>query len=383
MATRFANPVRSYALDTLEQIQSHTGNGDSELARALFPSNLSTAAKRVASNLNLNWNPSEASFARLAQLVSVLPVLGGADADYFMLVFGLRLVKADPLDRLFAIEERLSLMQRVAYVAWYGLSGDRMLDRAASWLRTSLENEESLSEDEYLDPYPETSAMKEATAWKTRARSCIQAIENIAAIASLINFIAFLTGGKYRTLFERILRIRVVPRSRSSPMSNANFEYMNRELVWRSLTDFMSYMIPLVNLVRIRRKMMVAGTAFTRSILKRIQEPKTPSSKTANSAIETTSEANQPNATEDKDLETALLLKMEQIEEPENACPLCVDAGRWEDVKRVGGTSRIVARSNACICCLYCYYCLKAAVMEDDEYACGVCGERVEKVVLC
>ncbi|KAJ3242738.1 hypothetical protein HDU78_001176 [Chytriomyces hyalinus] len=219
MATRFTHPVRSYALDTLEQIQSHTGNGDSELARALFPSSLSTAAKRVASNLNLNWNPSEASFARLAQLVSVLPVLGGADADYFMLVFGLRLVKADPLDRVFAIEERLTLMQRVAYVAWYGLSGDRLLDRAASWLRTSLENEESLSDDEYLDPYPvsasfirtkvrmysdlaclgfaqETSAMKEATAWKTRARSCIQAIENIAAIASLINFIAFLAGGK-------------------------------------------------------------------------------------------------------------------------------------------------------------------------------------------
>ncbi|KAJ3389305.1 peroxisome assembly protein (Peroxin-2) [Chytriomyces hyalinus] len=166
-------------------------------------------------------------------------------------------------------------MQRLGYVAWYGLSGDRLLDRGASWLRTSLENDESLSDDEFLDPYPETSLIKDTAAWKTRARSCIQSIENIPAIASLINFIAFLTGGKYRTLFERILRIRVVPRSRSSPMSNANFEYMNR--------DFMSYMIPLVNLVRIRRKMMVAGTAFTRSILKRIQEPKTASSKTANS----------------------------------------------------------------------------------------------------
>lgn len=62
----------------------------------------------------------------------------------------------------------------------------------------------------------------------------------------------FLINGRYRTLLDRILRLRL-----SSPSNHlsrqVSFEYLNRQLVWHSFTEFLLFLLPLVGITRWRR----------------------------------------------------------------------------------------------------------------------------------
>ncbi len=52
---------------------------------------------------------------------------------------------------------------------------------------------------------------------------------------SILNFLAFLFDGKYVSLVNRILGMRLFYRS-SSARRHVSFEYMNRQLVWHGFT---------------------------------------------------------------------------------------------------------------------------------------------------
>jgi peroxin-2 len=55
----------------------------------------------------------------------------------------------------------------------------------------------------------------------------------------------------YRTLLERLLSIRLVYlRSRLS--RQVSFEFMNQQIAWAALSDFMLFLLPLINFGRIR-----------------------------------------------------------------------------------------------------------------------------------
>ena len=72
------------------------------------------------------------------------------------------------------------------------------------------------------------------------------------SIAALLSFLVFLVNGRYRTLADRILRLRLV--SPSNQISReVSFEYLNRQLVWHAFTEFLLFLLPLVGISRWRR----------------------------------------------------------------------------------------------------------------------------------
>lgn len=72
------------------------------------------------------------------------------------------------------------------------------------------------------------------------------------SIAAFVSFLVFLVNGRYRTLVDRILRMRLTPPS-AQASREVSFEYLNRQLVWHAFTEFLLFLLPLVGIGRWRR----------------------------------------------------------------------------------------------------------------------------------
>ena len=83
----------------------------------------------------------------------------------------------------------------------------------------------------------------------SRLSSTASTTHSIAAFAS---FLVFLLNGRYRTLTDRILRLRLAPPT-SQTSREVSFEYLNRQLVWHAFTEFLLFLLPLVGISRWRR----------------------------------------------------------------------------------------------------------------------------------
>ncbi|KAL1303877.1 hypothetical protein AAFC00_000331 [Neodothiora populina] len=70
--------------------------------------------------------------------------------------------------------------------------------------------------------------------------------------AGLVSFLVFLYNGKYRTLVDRLLQMRLTPKS-ARTSREVSFEYLNRQLVWHAFTEFLLFLLPLVGIARWRR----------------------------------------------------------------------------------------------------------------------------------
>ncbi|KAI9806382.1 MAG: peroxisome assembly protein (Peroxin-2) [Phylliscum demangeonii] len=70
--------------------------------------------------------------------------------------------------------------------------------------------------------------------------------------AALLSFIVFLVEGRYRTLLDRILGLRLAPAT-DQVRRQISFEYLNRQLVWHAFTEFLLFVLPLVGIRRWRR----------------------------------------------------------------------------------------------------------------------------------
>ncbi|ETI25199.1 hypothetical protein G647_04572 [Cladophialophora carrionii CBS 160.54] len=72
------------------------------------------------------------------------------------------------------------------------------------------------------------------------------------SIAAFFSFLVFIVNGRYRTLTDRLLRLRLA--SPSNQVSReVSFEYLNRQLVWHAFTEFLLFLLPLVGISRWRR----------------------------------------------------------------------------------------------------------------------------------
>ncbi|KAK9718291.1 peroxisome assembly protein (Peroxin-2) [Basidiobolus ranarum] len=90
----------------------------------------------------------------------------------------------------------------------------------------------------------------------------IQVIEKAFKAMSLVNYLYFMYTGKYRTLIERVLSMRLVY-ARREVTRNVSFEFLNRQLVWHAFTEFLMFLVPLVNLERLKNtvvKKIFGGT---------------------------------------------------------------------------------------------------------------------------
>lgn len=72
------------------------------------------------------------------------------------------------------------------------------------------------------------------------------------SIAAFASFLVFVVNGRYRTVLDRILRLRLVPPTNHASRE-ISFEYLNRQLVWHAFTEFLLFFLPLVGISRWRR----------------------------------------------------------------------------------------------------------------------------------
>ncbi|GAA5997243.1 pex2/pex10/pex12 family protein [Rhodotorula paludigena] len=93
--------------------------------------------------------------------------------------------------------------------------------------------------------------------WKRTAWEVLSLAERFSAVLGLANFLVFLYNGRYRTLIDRVLKMRLVYSQRSF-VPNVSFEFLNRQLVWEAFTEFLLFLLPLVNLHRLRLRLSKA-----------------------------------------------------------------------------------------------------------------------------
>ncbi|KAI1804686.1 Pex12 amino terminal region-domain-containing protein [Daldinia bambusicola] len=77
-------------------------------------------------------------------------------------------------------------------------------------------------------------------------------ITTLHSVAAFASFLAFLLHGRYRTILDRVLRMRLAPPT-SQVSREVSFEYLNRQLVWHAFTEFLLFVLPLVGINRWRR----------------------------------------------------------------------------------------------------------------------------------
>ncbi|EMC99465.1 hypothetical protein BAUCODRAFT_337449 [Baudoinia panamericana UAMH 10762] len=191
-------------------------------------------------------------------------------------------------------------------------------------------------------------------------------------IAAFTSFLVFLYNGQYRTLTDRLLRLRLLPSSNATSRE-VSFEYLNRQLVWHAFTEFLLFLLPLVGISRWRRWVARAWKKAKSSITR----------------LRTgTSSAGQDEAEDGQKGELAFL--------PERTCAICYHdqnptAGRSEqDVISAGANSGIIGNASTDITnpyeaipcgCVYCFVCLAQRIEaeEGEGWICLRCGELVKE----
>ncbi|CBF74795.1 hypothetical protein AN4056.2 [Aspergillus nidulans FGSC A4] len=233
----------------------------------------------------------------------------------------------------------------------YGLltvGGRYAWDKWESWLISR--------EGGYEEPSPEVRSLSRITNFLSTTHS----------IAAFFSFLIFLVDGRYRTLIDRLLRMRLTPPS-AQASREVSFEYLNRQLVWHAFTEFLLFLLPLVGISRWRRWVSRAW-------------------RKAMSAIRSTSV--DEDEVSEKQGELAFL--------PERSCAICYKANNTATTETEviaaasSGAGGIIGSAQTDITnpyetipcgCIYCFVCIvqKLEGEEGEGWVCLRCGELVKK----
>lgn len=190
-------------------------------------------------------------------------------------------------------------------------------------------------------------------------------------VASLASFLVFLVNGRYRTLTDRILRLRLAPTSHSTSRE-VSFEYLNRQLVWHAFTEFLLFLLPLVGISRWRRILSRTWRKLRASLLSLLGRT--------------------PSTSEDDDTKAGGELGFL----PERTCAICyrdqnpTAATEQDIIAQSAGAGGVVGSAatditnpyEAVPCgCIYCFACLaqRIANEEGEGWTCLRCGELVKE----
>ncbi|THH15372.1 hypothetical protein EW146_g5094 [Bondarzewia mesenterica] len=87
-------------------------------------------------------------------------------------------------------------------------------------------------------------------------------LETTHAVLALSSFLAFLWNGRYRTISDRIVGMRLTP-ARRLVKRDVSYEFMNRQMVWHAFTEFLLFLLPLLPHRTLRRALSTTLTAIT------------------------------------------------------------------------------------------------------------------------
>lgn len=186
------------------------------------------------------------------------------------------------------------------------------------------------------------------------------------SIAAFASFLVFLVNGRYRTVLDRIMRLRLVPPTNHASRE-ISFEYLNRQLVWHAFTEFLLFFLPLVGISRWRRWLSRAWRK-ARTLI------------TTNGADEQDESASNG--------EYAFL--------PERACAICYqDQNPTSTIENdatavMGASGGVVGSAQTDVTnpyetipcgCIYCFVCIRTRLEseEGDGWICLRCGELVKE----
>ncbi|KAF3913669.1 hypothetical protein AA313_de0200219 [Arthrobotrys entomopaga] len=186
-------------------------------------------------------------------------------------------------------------------------------------------------------------------------------LTTIHSIASFISLLTFLSNGRYRTLLDRVLRMKLVTPTRHV-RREVSFEYLNRQLVWHAFTEFLLFILPIVGISRWRRWL---GKLWRKAVVlirkSRGQEEEVSSS--SNDGV------------------LGFL--------PERTCAICYSESSPEDVLNNPGGAGGASSSNdvtnpyEAVECghVYCYVCIasKIELEEGEGWACLRCNTIVKR----
>ncbi|KAK5132895.1 hypothetical protein LTR08_008415 [Meristemomyces frigidus] len=190
-------------------------------------------------------------------------------------------------------------------------------------------------------------------------------------MAAFTSFLVFLYNGKYRTLTDRILRLRLVPSSNQTSRE-VSFEYLNRQLVWHAFTEFLLFLLPLVGISRWKRWLARAWKKGLNGLSKM--------------------RSGQQQDDDDEDMRKAGELAFL----PERTCAICYQDQNPttnngdQDRVSTGANAGIVGNASTDITnayetipcgCIYCYVCIAQRIEgeEGEGWVCLRCGELVRE----
>ena len=210
----------------------------------------------------------------------------------------------------------------------------------------------------YTAPSEPVQKLSRLTSWVSTTHS----------IAAFTSFLVFLVNGRYRTLTDRILKLRLVSPSNATSRQ-VSFEYLNRQLVWHAFTEFLLFLLPLVGISRWRR--------WLSRVWKRTK-----------SMVQSDSDI----GPKDVDMKRGPLSFL-----PERTCAICyqdqnpvasseaeilgANTGASGGVTGNASTDIVNPYETIPCACIYCFVCL-ATKIEGEEghgWSCLRCGEMVSR----
>jgi peroxin-2 len=206
-------------------------------------------------------------------------------------------------------------------------------------------------DDGYSEPSPQIKRLSRLTS----------SLSSIHSAAALLSFLVFLFNGRYRTILDRVLRMRLAPPT-SHVSREVSFEYLNRQLVWHAFTEFLLFVLPLIGINRWRRWLSRTWR------------------KTKEIMHVGADDADKPNG------EYGFL--------PERTCAICYQdqnsATTENEVLAAAASSGVVGSAQTDITnpyetipcgCTYCFVCLATRLEreEGEGWTCLRCGEHVKQ----
>lgn len=189
------------------------------------------------------------------------------------------------------------------------------------------------------------------------------AISTVHSAAAFASFLVFLLNGRYRTLLDRILRLRLAPPT-SQVSREVSFEYLNRQLVWHAFTEFLLFVLPLVGISRWRR-WLARVWRKTKSVMR-------------------------SGGDEEENVKAGEFSFL-----PERTCAICYQdqnatSTSEAEIIAASGASGVIGSAQTDITnpyetipcgCVYCYVCLagRLEAEEGEGWTCLRCGEEVKE----
>eukprot|EP00878_Enallax_costatus_P047651 GHUV01058657.1.p1 GENE.GHUV01058657.1~~GHUV01058657.1.p1 ORF type:complete len:394 (+),score=101.12 GHUV01058657.1:510-1691(+) len=227
--------------------------------------------------------------------------------------------------------------------------------------------------------------------WGSMAWKLLRGADAAHKLGMVLNLWVFLYQGKYRTLVERLLGARLV--YKQANMSRLiSFEYLNRQLVWQELSEFLLFLLPLINVSKVKQLVMQFlprmvpssdGSSSSRAEGLLQQYPRA-------EAVKPTAAGGGTGASGDGDAAGVAASKgsSQQGSADESGSRAHgnsrADAGNLVDSLKVVGPCPICGVSEMLVpfvaypCRhIFCYYCLRSHCEADQGFQCPLDGVRV------